>query len=161
MSFEEKAASMGLQLPDLTTKNAYYGQKYGKMKPFYRIGSILFLSGHVPDLEDGTVLHPGKVGRDVTVEQAYEAARVTGLNCLAGIRQAVGSLDNVVALARTLNFVVCDPEFSDPNLISSGLTDLFAELFGDDFGIAPRATIGVTSLANNHCFETWMTLEVK
>ncbi|MDZ7788868.1 MAG: RidA family protein [Halofilum sp. (in: g-proteobacteria)] len=116
-------------------------------------------------LHDGSVppkvLHPGQVGRDVTVEQAYEAARLAGLNCLAGIRQAVGSLDNVKALVRSLNFVVCCPEFTDPNLISSGTTDLFAEVFGEEAGVAPRATIGVTSLANNHCFETWMTLEVR
>jgi hypothetical protein len=51
--------------------------------------------------------------------------------------------------------------FTDPNLVSSGLTDLFAEVFGPKAGIGCRATIGVTSLANNHCFETWMDLEVR
>ena len=167
MSYEKRVKELGLEIPDFSTPGKYYGQKYGKMKPFSRYGDLLFLSGHVPDDHahkdangEPLVLHPGQLGRDVTVEQGYEAARLTGLNCLAGIRQAVGSLDNVKCLVRSLNFVVCDPAFTDPNLISSGTTDLFAEVFGEEAGTAPRATIGVTSLANNHCFETWMTLEV-
>jgi enamine deaminase RidA (YjgF/YER057c/UK114 family) len=119
------------------------------------------LSGHVPDLPDGKALHPGRVGAEVTVERAYAAARQTGINCLAGLKQALGDLDNVVALVRTLNFVVCAPGFTSPNLISSGLTDLFAEVFGPERGIGCRATIGVMSLANNHCFESWMDVEVR
>ena len=125
------------------------------------MGNLLILSGHVPDLPDGTAMFPGRVGAEVSVEQAYQAARQTGINCLAGIKQAIGDLDRVVALARTLNFVVTAPGFTDPNLISSGLTDLFAEVFGPKVGIGCRATIGVMSLANNHCFESWMDLEVR
>ena len=166
MSYEARVKDLGLEIPDFSTPGKYYGQKYGKMRPYYCYGNLLFLSGHVTDDHsqggaDPVVLHPGQLGRDVTVEQGYEAARLTGLNCLAGVRQAVGSLDRIKALVRTLNFVVCDPAFTNPNLISSGMTDLFAEIFGEEAGVAPRATIGVTSLANNHCFETWMTLEVR
>ena len=124
---------MGIELPDFGPRT-YYGANYGKMKPFHRIGNLLMLSGHVPDLPDGTAMHPGRVGAEVTVEQAYAAARQTGINCLAGIKQAIGDLDRVVALARTLNFVVCAPGFTDPNLVSSGLTDLFAEVFGAERG---------------------------
>jgi enamine deaminase RidA (YjgF/YER057c/UK114 family) len=168
MEIEKKLQSMGIVLPDLGTWQSnlgtaekYYGQQYGKMKPFHRMENLLVLSGHVPDLPGGKPLHPGRVGAEVTVEQAYEAARQTGINCLAGIKQAVGDLDRVVALVRTLNFVVCAPGFTAPNLISSGLTDLFAEIFGPERGIGCRATIGVMSLANNHCFESWMDLEVR
>lgn len=167
MEIERKLKTMGITLPELGkwdssigTTQKYYGQQYGKMKPFHRTGNLLFLSGHVPDLPDGTVFHPGRVGAEVTVEHAYKAAWQTGINCLAGIKQAIGDLDKVVALVRTLNFVVCAPGFTDPNLISSGLTDLFAEVFGSERGIGCRATIGVMSLANNHCFESWMDLEV-
>jgi enamine deaminase RidA (YjgF/YER057c/UK114 family) len=168
MEIEKKLESMGIALPDLGTWSSnlgvadkYYGQQYGKMKPFHRTGNLLMLSGHVPDLPDGIIMYPGRVGAEVTVEQAYEAARQTGINCLAGIKQAIGDLDKVVALVRTLNFVVCAPGFAAPNLISSGLTDLFAEVFGPQIGIGCRATIGVMSLANNHCYETWMDLEVR
>ncbi len=103
---ERKVQSLGIALPDLGKWNSnlgtaqkYYGQRYGKMKPFHRMGSLLILSGHVPDLPDGTPMHPGRVGAEVTVEQAYKAARQTGINCLAGIKQAIGDLDKVVALA--------------------------------------------------------------
>ena len=167
MKIESKLKAMGIVLPDLGnwesklgTAEKYYGQQYGKMKPFHRTGKLLVLSGHVPDLPDGTVMHPGRVGAEVTVDEAYQAARQTGINCLAGIKQAIGDLDRVVALVRTLNFVVCAPGFAAPNLISSGLTDLFAEVFGPEIGIGCRATIGVMSLANNHCYECWMDLEV-
>jgi enamine deaminase RidA (YjgF/YER057c/UK114 family) len=167
MVIEKKLQSIGVVLPDLGSWNSnlgtaqkYYGQQYGKMKPFHRMGSLLVLSGHVPDLPDGTAMYPGRVGAEVTVEEAYKAARQTGINCLAGIKQAIGDLDKVVALVRSLNFVVCAPGFTDPNLISSGLTDLFAEVFGPERGIGCRATIGVMSLANNHCFESWMDVEV-
>jgi enamine deaminase RidA (YjgF/YER057c/UK114 family) len=168
MEIEKKLQSMGITLPELgkwksnvETAQKYYGQHCGKMKPFHRMGNLLVLSGHVPDLPDGTVMYPGRVGAEVTVEQAYKAARQTGINCLAGIKQAIGDLDKVAALVRTLNFVVCAPGFTDPNLISSGLTDLFAEVFGPEKGIGCRATIGVMSLANNHCFESWMDVEVR
>jgi enamine deaminase RidA (YjgF/YER057c/UK114 family) len=168
MNIERKLETMGIVLPDLGawksdlgTSQKYYGQQYGKMKPFHRTGNLLFLSGHVADLADGTALHPGRVGAEVSVEQAYQAARQTGINCLAGIKQAIGDLDKVAALIRTLNFVVCAPGFTAPNLVASGLTDLFAEVLGPEIGIGCRATIGVTSLANNHCFESWMDLEVR
>jgi enamine deaminase RidA (YjgF/YER057c/UK114 family) len=160
MNIEQKLQEMGIELPDFGP-STYYGANYGKMKPFHRVGNLLVLSGHVPDLPDGTRMFPGRVGAEVTVEQGYAAARQTGINCLAGIKQAIGDLDRVAALVRTLNFVVCAPGFTDPNLVSSGLTDLFAEVFGAEHGIGCRATIGVMSLANNHCFETWMDVECR
>jgi enamine deaminase RidA (YjgF/YER057c/UK114 family) len=166
MNIEKRLEAMGIVLPvpggsaDAAAGGQYYGQSYGKMKPFHRIGNLLLMSGHIPQLADGSCLHPGRLGAEVTVEQGYAAARQTGINCLAGIRQAIGDLDRVVALVRTLNFVVCAPGFTDPNLISSGLSDLFAEVFGEEIGIGARATIGVMSLAGNNCFETWMDVEV-
>jgi enamine deaminase RidA (YjgF/YER057c/UK114 family) len=160
MKIERKLHQLGIELPDFGPKT-YYGANYGKMKPFHRIGNLLVLSGHVPDLPDGSQMFPGRIGAEVTVEQGYAAARQTGINCLAGIKQAIGDLDRMVALVRTLNFVVCAPGFTDPNLVSSGLSDLFAEVFGEESGIGCRATIGVMSLANNHCFETWMDVECR
>ena len=95
------------------------------------------------------------------LQQGYEAARLTGVNCLAALKQALGSLDRVVAIVRTLNFVVCTPDFYDVHKVSSGLTDLLAEVLGPERGIGGRATIGVMSLARNNCFETWLTAEVR
>jgi enamine deaminase RidA (YjgF/YER057c/UK114 family) len=159
MDTETRIAELGLELPDFGPAT-YYGATYGKMKPYHRVGNILFLSGHVPDV-DGEILHPGRLGAEVTLEQGYEAARVTGLHCLAALRQAVGDLDQVVAIVRSLNFVVCTHDFHQVHEVSSGLTDLLAEVFGPERGIGCRATIGVMALARNNCFETWLTAEVK
>lgn len=159
MEIERRLAQMGIVLPDFG-QGTYYGASYGKMKPYYRTGHLLFLSGHIPE-RDGQVIHPGRLGQTLTVEQGYEAARLTGINCLAGLKQAVGDLDNVVAIVRTLNFVVCTPEFYDVHQVSSGLTDLLADVLGPDKGIGGRATIGVMTLARNNCFETWLTAEVR
>ncbi len=159
MEIERRLAQMGIELPDFGA-TSYYGASYGKMKPYHRTGNLLFLSGHIPE-KNGQVIHPGRLGQNVTIEQGYEAARLTGINCLAGLKQAGGDLDSVVAIVRTLNFVVCTPEFYDVHKVSSGLTDLLAEVFGPERGIGGRATIGVMTLARNNCFETWLTAEVR
>lgn len=157
--FEDRAKELELEIPDFSV-TPYYGLDYGTMKAHHQVGNLLFLSGHIPEYSDGSLLHPGRLGVEVTVEQGYEAARLTALNCLAGIRFAVGSLDRVRSLVRSLNFVVCTPGFTDVNLVSSGATDLFRDVFGEEAGLGGRATIGVTSLARNNCFENWLIVEV-
>ena len=152
------ALHMGLDLPDFD-KIGYYGADYGTMKPYHRIGSLLFLSGHVAQI--GTkITHKGRLGQNLTTEQGYAAARQTGLNVLGGIRQAIGSLDKVKSIVRTLNFVVCTPEYEDVHKVSSGMSDLFVEVFGRDIGLGGRATSGIMALANGVCFETWATVEI-
>jgi enamine deaminase RidA (YjgF/YER057c/UK114 family) len=155
---ERLALEMGLDLPDFD-RDGYYGAGYGTMKPFHRAGQLLFLSGHVAQV--GTqVTHKGRLGADLSVDQGYAAARQTGINVLGGIRQAVGSLDRVKGIVRSLNFVVCTPEFQEVHKVSSGLSDLFLQVFGPERGLGGRATIGVTALAGGVCFETWVTVEV-
>lgn len=155
---ERLALEMGLDIPDFD-RDGYYGAAYGTMKPFHRVGSLLFLSGHVCQRGEA-VAYAGRLGADLTVEQGYAAARLTGLNLLGGIRQAVGSLDRVTAIVRTLNFVVCTPDFTEVHRVSSGLSDLLVEVFGPERGLGGRATIGVMALARGACFETWATVEV-
>jgi enamine deaminase RidA (YjgF/YER057c/UK114 family) len=155
---EAMALRMGLDLPNFD-RDGYYGAGYGTMKPYHRVGSLLFLSGHVAQV-GAEVTHRGRLGADLTVEQGYAAARQTGLNVLGGIRQAVGSLDRVKGIVRTLNFVVCTPEFQEVHKVSSGLSDLLVEVFGPERGLGGRATIGVMALANGVCFETWATVEI-
>ena len=157
---EQKLAGMGIELPDFS-KVDYYGKKYGKMKNHHQVGNLLFLSGHVPDEKDGKILYPGIIGKDLTLEQGYEAAKLTAINCLAGIKHAIGDLDKLVCIVRALCFVVCTPDFTDIHKVSSGATDFWAEVLGEEKGIGGRATIGVTSLAKNNCFEIWLTAEVE
>jgi enamine deaminase RidA (YjgF/YER057c/UK114 family) len=156
---EAKVREMGLEIPDYAAIG-YHGTKYGSMKSHHIVGSVLYMSGYVPEKEDGSALHPGRLGAEVTIEQGYEAARLTALHNLAGLRQALGSLNRVKCLVRSLNFVVSVPEFTDVNKVSSGATDLFRDIWGEENGLGGRATIGVTSLAGNHCFENWLTVEL-
>jgi enamine deaminase RidA (YjgF/YER057c/UK114 family) len=155
---EAIALRLGLDIPDFAA-TGYYGADYGTMKPFHRAGSLLFLSGHVPQRGD-TLIHPGRLGDTVTTDQGYAAARATGENLLGGIRQAVGALDRVKSIVRTLNFVVCTPDYTDVHRVSSGLSDLLVQVFGPERGLGGRATIGVMALANGACFETWATVEL-
>jgi len=158
---EQRVARLGLEIPDFAKEGYYGADVYGSMKPHHISGNILFLSGHTPDQPDGTVRYPGRLGDTLTVEEGYEAARLTALNCLGGIRLALGSLDRVEAVVRALCFVVSTPEFTDVHRVSSGYSDLFAEVFGPAAGLGGRATIGVTSLAGGSSFENWVTVEIK
>ncbi len=155
---ETTALSLGLDIPDFD-RSGYYGADYGTMKPFHRVGRLLFLSGHVAQI-GAEITHKGRLGDNLTTAQGYAAARQTGLNVLGGIRQAVGSLDRVASIIRTLNFVVCTPAYEEVHRVSSGLSDLLVEVFGQERGLGGRATIGVMALAQGVCFETWATVEI-
>lgn len=154
---EERVRELGLQIPDYA--NPPYGRRYGRMKPFHRVGDLLEVSGLTPENRAGDRLHPGIVGVDVTVEQGYEAARLTAIHTLGMIRYAIGSLDNVRMLSRALCFVVCPPGFDLLHEVSNGASDLFLDVFGDEIGSMGRASIGATALSRNNCFELWLSLE--
>jgi hypothetical protein len=157
---EQRARDLGLAIPDYA--NPPYGGRYGSaLKAFHRTGDLLELSGLTPESRDGTLLHPGVVGADVTVEQAREAARFTAVNTLGMIRYALGSLDEVVALSRGLCFVLCPPGFERLNEVSNAASDLFLDVFGPVAGRMGRASIGATALTRSACFELWLSLEAR
>lgn len=159
MTPERRAEELGLQIPDFGV-TPYTGLKYGAVRPHRLVGEVLYLSGHLPELPDGQVFHPGIVGATLTVDEGYAAARLAASNALAGIRWAVGSLDRVTAIISTTNFVVCRPTFPDIHLVASGCTDLLRDVFGPEAGVGGRVTIGITALARGHCFETLLTCQV-
>jgi len=159
VEIEKRIAELGLDVPDFA-REGYYGASYGSMKPFHITGNLLFLSGHVPQ-RGAHLVHPGRLGANLTLEEGRAAARLTGINVIAGIKQAVGDLDRVKSIVRTLNFVVCTPEFTEVHKVSSGLSDLLVEVFGAERGTGGRATIGVMALASGSCFETWATVEIR
>ncbi len=158
MGVEERLAEQGIALPDFS-KAGYYGTGFGPMKPHHIVGPVLHLSGHVP-IRDGVIVHPGRLGEGVSTEQGYEAARLTGLNTIAGMKHALGGLDRVRGIIKCLCFVACAPDYTDVHKVSSGLSDMLVDAFGQDMGLACRATIGVQTLADNICFETWMEVEI-
>ena len=153
MKPEDKLRALGITLPDFN-KRAFIGASHGKMRPYRIHNGVLYLAGHVPYINDKP-FNPGRLGESLTTEQGYAAARVAAINVLAGVKQAVGDLDRVAFVLRTLNFVISTPDYDEPHKVANGVTDLFAEVWGPENGIGCRATIGAQALTSNHCFETW------
>lgn len=116
--------------------------------PWVRIhGDRAYLSGHGPLAEDGTLAKPlGKVGADVTPEQAKAAARLTGLAMLASLRTALGDLDRVACWLRAFGMVNVAPGFNQFPLVINGFTDLIVEVYGPERGSHARSAVGLAGL---------------
>ena len=138
MSAEQKLAELGLTLPQLP-------KPIGNYVPFKRAGDLIFLSGQGPRRPDGSPI-TGKVGRDVTVEEAYEHAKLIGLGLLAVAKQAAGDLDKVEVL-KVLGMVNAVPEFKDQPKVINGCSDLFVAVLGER-GRHARSAVGMGSLPN-------------
>lgn len=158
MSTDKRLIELGINLPDYAVQ-PFIGTSYGRMKPYHLIGKHLVLAGHVPEI-DGKPFNPGRLGDTLTTEQGYAAARQAGINAIAGLKQALGELDRVAAIVRTLNYVVCTPDYHDVHLVANGLTNLLYEVFGEKSGVGCRATLGIQSLTVGYCFETVLEAEV-
>lgn len=160
MRIEKRLEELGITLPAPSGPPGEYGRRYGLMKPYFAHDRLLFLCGHTAGLESGKARYPGRLGHDLSIEEGYKAARQTGINCLSTIKRAIGDLDRVTAIVSSLNFVACTPEFLEHHKVTNGMTDLFAEVFGLEIGVGPRASIGTPSLSDNYCFETSLTLQI-
>jgi enamine deaminase RidA (YjgF/YER057c/UK114 family) len=112
-----------------------------------REGDLLFLSGQGPTEPDGTQ-HTGKVGRDVAVDDAYRHARLTGINLLAVLHDALGSIDRVRRIVKVFGMVNGMPDFADHPLVINGCSDLFIAVFGEA-GRHARSAVGMGSLPGN------------
>lgn len=138
MNVEEKLAEMGLTLPPRPNP-------MGNYVPFKRDGNVIYLSGQGPRKPDGSS-YVGKVGRDVTMEEAYEYAKLVGLGLLAAAKSAAGSLDTIEVL-KVLGMVNAVPEFTDHPKVINGCSDLFVALLGER-GRHARSAVGMGSLPN-------------
>jgi enamine deaminase RidA (YjgF/YER057c/UK114 family) len=135
---EARLRALGIELPRSPPPVANF-------VPYVREGSLLFLSGQGPMRADGYEPH-GKVGRDFTTEQAYVHARMTGINLLAVMREALGSLDRVRRVVKLLGMVNAVPEFDAHPRVINGCSDLFLEVFGPERGRHARSAVGMGSL---------------
>lgn len=114
------------------------------------VGSRAIIAGHGPRAADGTPFgKPGKVGRDLSVEEGYEAAKATGLAILADLKQEIGDLDRVLSWNRVFGMVNSAPGFLGQAAVIDGFTDLMIAVFGEDAAICPRAVMGAAELAMN------------
>lgn len=152
MSAEARLKELGITLPESPAPIANYVR-------YVRVGNLLFLSGHGPH-RAGAEMYAGQVPTDVSVEQAYEAARSTCLNVLASAREALGSLDNVRRVVKLLGMVNSADGFGDQPRVINGCSDLLVEVFGDA-GRHARSAVGMAALPGRIPVEIEMILEVE
>ena len=130
--------------------------------PWVRVvGPRVFVSGHGPTREDGSLAAPlGKVGRDVTLEQAQQAARLTGLAILGSLQRALGDLDRIAAWCRVFGMVNAAPGFDREPAVINGFSELILEVFGAEVGAHARSAFGVAQLPMGACVEIELIAEV-
>ena len=104
-------------------------------------------------------MHRGKLGAEITVEQGYEAAKITALNMLGSLKDLVGELDRVNRIVKLLCMVNCTPDFGKQPLVANGASDLLVEIFGEK-GRHARSAVGMASLPNNVCVEIESIVEI-
>ena len=152
MEIENKLKSLGYDLPKPPVPAANY-------IGWVRAGNLLFIGGNIGRI-NGELKHRGKVGDQVTLEQAYEAARNCALNHLAIMKAALGDLDKVERIVKVIGYVNVAPGFTDMPKVVNGESDLLVQLFGER-GQHTRAAIGVASLSQDAPVENEITVQVK
>lgn len=124
-----------------------------------RTGNLIFLAGHGPSKADGTIT-TGKVGKDLTIEQGYEAARQTGISLLSTLKAEVGDLSKVKRIVKVLGMVNCTETFADQPKVVNGFSDLMVQVFGEK-GKHARSAVGMYALPMNMAVEIEMIVEVE
>ena len=147
----QRLVELGITLPPVTAPVANYVNAV-------RSGNLLFLAGKGPTEADGHT-HTGKVGRDVTVEEAYRHARLTGLNLIAVMQAELGDLDRVQRIVKVLGMVNGTPEFADQPKVINGFSDLMVDVFGEA-GKGARSAIGTNALPGGITVEIEAIFEV-
>ena len=150
---EEKLNEMGIELPACPVPVASY-------LPAARFcGTLVYVSGQ-DCRKNGTLLHEGKLGTDVTMDEGVECSRQCAVNCLAALKNCIGSLDKVKRVVKLLGFVASAPGFGQQPYVMNGASDLLVALFGEN-GRHARAAIGVNELPFNTPVEVEMIFEVE
>lgn len=152
MTPEDRLKSLGLVLPPVPVPVANY-------VPFRFAANFLYLSGQGPKNPDGTY-HVGRLGRDMSVEDGYRAARLTGLNLLAVAKAALGDLSRIEAVVKLLGMVNAEPDFADHPKVINGCSDLLVEVLGEA-GRHARSAVGMGSLPNRMAVEVEVILLIR
>jgi hypothetical protein len=114
------------------------------------VGRRALISGHGPQDPDGSIAQPlGKLGRELTVEQGYRAARLTALSILGSLQRTLGDLDLIVAWTKVLGMVSSAPGFNQQPSVINGFSDLILEVFGPAVGAHSRSAVGMAELPFN------------
>lgn len=148
---EERLAGLGLAVPEVAKPVAVY-------VPAVRSGNHVYTSGQLP-MRSGELMFTGKVGGEVTVDEAVECARQCALNALAAIKAEVGDLAAVKRVVKVVVFVASTPDFTGQPGVANGVSELLGEVFGEA-GVHARSAVGVTALPLDAPVEVELLVEV-
>lgn len=148
---EDRLAELGLSVPDVPAPVASY-------VPAVRSGNHVFTSGQLP-MSGGELSVTGKVGGEVSAEEAYACAQQCALNAIAAVKSVIGDLDKVVRIVKVVAFVSSTPDFIGQPHVANGASELLGQVFGDA-GLHARSAVGVPSLPLNAPVEVELLVEV-
>ena len=149
---EDKLKALGITLPEASAPVANYVNAV-------TAGKLVFLAGKGPKKADGTYI-TGKVGKDLTIEEGYEAAKITAINQLAALKAEIGNLDRVKRIVKVKGMVNAIPDFESQPEVINGFSDFMVEVFGEN-GKHARAAVGMGSLPRGIAVEIEMIVELK
>lgn len=152
MSAEENFANLNLELPPAPKPMGVY-------KPIVFVDNLAYLSGHGPLKPDKTLI-TGRVGENLDLAAGYAAAKQTGLAMLATLRSALGSLDRVKRVVKTLGLVNCTNDFQEQPKVINGCSDLFADVYGEEAGVGARSALATNTLPGGIAVEIEMIVEI-
>nr|WP_062340478.1 RidA family protein [Herbidospora sakaeratensis] len=147
---EDRLSALGLVLPEVAAPLAAY-------VPAVRSGAHVYTSGQLP-IVSGELLKTGKVGAEVTPEEAYELAKVCALNAIAALKSVVGDLSQVAGIVKVVGFVASEPSFTGQPQVVNGASDLLGEVFQ---GAHARSAVGVAVLPRDAPVEVELIAEIR
>ena len=149
---EKGLEALGFRLPEV-------GKPVGTYVQSVRSGNLLYISGKLPK-ENGRLKYPGKIGREVTVDEGKDAARLAALCVLATAKQAIEDLDRVKRVVEVVGYVAVAPGYLDAFDVLEGASEVFVKVYGER-GRHARLAVGVAELPSNACLQLQATLEVE
>lgn len=152
MSVDIKLKELGIEIPQVPKPVAEYISAK-------KVNNLIISSGQGP-VKDGKVIYRGKVGKDITLKEGFEAAKLCALNCLAAIKLITGSLDEIEEIIKVRGFVNSAPDFEKQPKVIDGASKLLIEIFGDK-GKHARTALGTSNLPDNIAVELEMVVKVK
>lgn len=151
-TIENRIAELGLELPAVAAPLAAY-------VPAVQSGNLVFTAGQLPSI-NGELMFKGKVGAEVSVEDAQSAARQAALNALAAVKSVVGDLDRIERIVKVTGFVACAGDFITHSVVVNGASELLGEVFGAA-GKHARSAVGMASLPFDAPVEIEMIVEIR
>jgi enamine deaminase RidA (YjgF/YER057c/UK114 family) len=148
VDFDRKLKDLGIELPSASPPAANYVKAV-------RVGDVLYLSGHA-----AVSGFRGKLGKDMTTEQGYQAARSTAISALATLQQELGDLNKVKRIVKVMGMVNSTPDYTEQHLVVNGFSDLIVAVLGDK-GKHARSAVGMGSLPFNFAVEIDLVVEVE